>query len=238
MIEVKNLTKEFNSVTALNGVSFQVNEGEVFAYLGPNGAGKTTTVNILATLLKPTSGKATVAGYDVTKNGMEVRRLIGYLPEDFGLYPNLTVYENLDFTAGLYRITKDERKKIIRKLLEFLDLWDRKDSKGATLSKGMKQKVGLAKALINDPKILFLDEPTSGLDPGMARDVLKLILRLKEEGKTIFMATHLLARAEQVSDSMALINKGKILRTGEISDIKAELKSSTLEDIYFAVIGA
>jgi len=238
MIEVKNLTKEFNRVTALNGVSFQVNEGEVFAYLGPNGAGKTTTVNILATLLKPTSGKATVAGYDVTKNGMEVRRLIGYLPEDFGLYPNLTVYENLDFTAGLYRITKDERKKIIRKLLEFLDLWDRKDSKGATLSKGMKQKVGLAKALINDPKILFLDEPTSGLDPGMARDVLKLILRLKEEGKTIFMATHLLARAEQVSDSMALINKGKILRTGEISDIKAELKSSTLEDIYFAVIGA
>ena len=238
MIEVQNLTKKFKGVTALNGVSFRVNEGEVFAYLGPNGAGKTTTVNILATLLTPTSGKATVAGYDVTKNGMEVRRLIGYLPEDFGLYPTLTVYENLDFAAGLYRITKDERKKIIRELLEFLDLWDRKDSKGATLSKGMKQKVGLAKALINDPKILFLDEPTSGLDPGMARDVLKLILRLKEEGKTIFMATHLLARAEQVSDSMALINKGKILRTGEISDIKAELKSSTLEDIYFAVIGA
>ena len=237
MIEVKDLTKEFNVVTALNGVSFQVNEGEVFAYLGPNGAGKTTTVNILATLLTPTSGKATVAGYDVTKNGMEVRRLIGYLPEDFGLYPTLTVYENLDFAAGLYRITKDERKKIIRELLEFLDLWGRKDSKGATLSKGMKQKVGLAKALINDPKVLFLDEPTSGLDPGMARDVLKRILRLKEEGKTIFMATYLLARAEQVSDSMALINKGKILHTGEISDIKAELKSSTLEDIYFAVIG-
>jgi ABC-2 type transport system ATP-binding protein len=207
MIEVKGLTKEFNGVTALNGVSFQVNEGEVFAYLGPNGAGKTTTVNILATLLT-------------------------------GLYPNLTVYENLDFAAGLYRITKDERKKIIRELLEFLDLWDRKDSKGATLSKGMKQKVGLAKALINDPKILFLDEPTSGLDPGMAREFLKLILRLKEKGRTIFMTTHLLARAEQVCDSMALINEGKILRTGKISEIKAELKSSTLEDIYFAVIGA
>jgi ABC-2 type transport system ATP-binding protein len=236
-ITVKDITKEFNGVTALNGVSFQVKEGEVFAYLGPNGAGKTTTVNILATLLTPTSGKATVAGYDVTKHGMEVRRLIGYLPEDFGLYPTLTVYENLDFAAGLYRITKDKRKKIVKELLEFLDLWDRKDSKGATLSKGMKQKVGIAKALINNPKILFLDEPTSGLDPGMAREVLKLILRLKEEGKTIFMATHLLARAEQVSDSMALINKGKILRTGKISDIKAELKSTTLEDIYFAVIG-
>ena len=237
MIEVKDVTKEFDGVTALNGVSFQVNEGEVFAYLGPNGAGKTTTVNILATLLTPTSGKATVAGYDVTKNGMEVRRLIGYLPEDFGLYPTLTVYENLDFAAGLYRIAKEKREEKIRELLEFLDLWDRKDSKGATLSKGMKQKVGLAKALINDPKILFLDEPTSGLDPGMAREFLKLILRLKERGRTIFMTTHLLARAEQVCDSMALINEGKILRTGKISDIKAELKSSTLEDIYFAVIG-
>jgi len=189
MIEVKDITKEFDGVTALNGVSFQVNEGEVFAYLGPNDAGKTTTVNILATLLKPTSGKATVAGYDVIKDGMEVRRLIGYLPEDFGLYPTLTVYENLDFSAGLYRIAKEKRKKKIRELLEFLDLWDRKDSKGATLSKGTKQKIGLAKALINNPKILFLDEPTSGLDPGMAREFLKLILRLKEKGRTIFMTT-------------------------------------------------
>lgn len=237
MIEVKDLTKEFNGVTALNGVSFQVNEGEVFAYLGPNGAGKTTTVNILATLLTPTSGKATVAGYDVTKNGMEVRRLIGYLPEDFGLYPSLTVYENLDFTAGLYRINENERKDRIRELLEFFGFMEKKDVLASTLSKGMKQKVGIARAMINDPKILFLDEPTSGLDPGMAREVLKLILRLKEEGKTILMTTHLLARAEQVCDSIALINKGKILRTGKISNIKSELRSKTLEDVYFSVMG-
>ncbi len=237
MIEVENLTKKFNGVIALNSVSFRVNEGEVFAYLGPNGAGKTTTVNILATLLTPTSGKATVAGYDVTKDGMKVRRLIGYLPEDFGLYPSLTVYENLDFAAGLYRISKSERKDRIRELLEFFGLWEKRDVLASTLSKGMKQKVGIARAMINDPKILFLDEPTSGLDPGMAREFLKLILRLKEKGRTIFMTTHLLARAEQVCDSMALISEGKILRTGKISDIKAELKSSTLEDIYFAVIG-
>jgi len=237
MIKVNNLTKEFNGVSALNGVSFQVNEGEVFAYLGPNGAGKTTTVNILATLLTPTSGKATVAGYDVTKDAMEIRRLIGYLPEDFGLYPSLTVYGNLDFAAGLYRISKSERKERIRELLEFFGLWEKRDVLASTLSKGMKQKVGIARATINDPKILFLDEPTSGLDPGMAREVLKLILRLKEEGKTILMTTHLLARAEQVCDSIALINKGKILRTGEITDIKAELKSKTLEEVYFAVVG-
>ena len=237
MIEVENLTKKFNGVIALNGVSFRVNEGEVFAYLGPNGAGKTTTVNILATLLTPTSGKAVVAGYDVTKDGMEIRRLIGYLPEDFGLYPSLTVYENLDFAAGLYRINKNERKDRIRGLLEFFGLWEKKDVLASTLSKGMKQKVGIARAMINDPKILFLDEPTSGLDPGMAREVLKLILRLKEEGKTILMTTHLLARAEQVCDSIALINKGTILRTGKVLDIKAELKSPTLEDVYFSVMG-
>jgi ABC-2 type transport system ATP-binding protein len=237
MIEVEKLTKKFNGVTALNSVSFRVNEGEVFAYLGPNGAGKTTTVNILATLLTPTSGKAVVTGYDVTKNGMEVRRLIGYLPEDFGLYPSLTVYENLDFTAGLYRISKSERKDKIKELLEFFGLWENKDVLAYTLSKGMKQKVGIAKVMINDPKILLLDEPTSGLDPGMAREVLKLILQLKKEGKTIFMTTHLLARAEQVCDSVALINKGRILRTGKISDVKTELKSKTLEDVYFAVVG-
>jgi len=237
MIEVNNLTKKFNEATALNGVSFQVNEGEVFAYLGPNGAGKTTTVNILATLLTPTSGKVVVDGYDITKDGMEIRRLIGYLPEDFGLYPSLTVYENLDFAAGLYRISKSERKERIRELLEFFGLWEKRDVLASTLSKGMKQKVGIARAMINDPKILFLDEPTSGLDPGMAREVLKLILRLKEERKTILMTTHLLARAEQVCDSIALINKGKILRTGKVSDIKAELKSPTLEDVYFSVMG-
>ena len=237
MIEVNNLTKKFNEATTLNGVSFQVNEGEVFAYLGPNGAGKTTTVNILATLLTPTSGKVVVDGYDITKDGMEIRRLIGYLPEDFGLYPSLTVYENLDFAAGLYRISKSERKERIRELLEFFGLWEKRDVLASTLSKGMKRKVGIARAMINDPKILFLDEPTSGLDPGMAREVLKLLLRLKEERKTILMTTHLLARAEQVCDSIALINKGKILRTGKVSDIKAELKSPTLEDVYFSVMG-
>ena len=237
MIEVRELTKKFDGVTALNGVSFEVKEGEVFAYLGPNGAGKTTTVNILATLLKPTSGKVLIDGHDVVKDAMEIRRLIGYLPEDFGLYPSLTVYENLDFAAGLYGIGKGERRERIRELLEFFGLWEKRGVLASKLSKGMKQKVGIARAMINDPKLLLLDEPTAGLDPGTAREVLKLILRLKGEGKTIFMTTHLLARAERVCDSMALIDKGKILRAGKVSDIKAELRASTLEDVYFSVMG-
>jgi len=237
MIEVRELTKKFDGVTALNGVSFEVKEGEVFAYLGPNGAGKTTTVNILATLLKPTSGKVLIDGHDVVKDAMEIRRLIGYLPEDFGLYPSLTVYENLDFAAGLYGIDKGERRERIRELLEFFGLWEKRGVLASKLSKGMKQKVGIARAMINDPKLLLLDEPTAGLDPGTAREVLKLILRLRGEGKTIFMTTHLLARAERVCDSMALIDKGKILRAGKVSDIKAELRASTLEDVYFSVMG-
>jgi ABC-2 type transport system ATP-binding protein len=140
-IETQNLTKRFSGkeeILAVDNLNLQVKEGEIFGFLGPNGAGKTTTVNILATLLKPTSGKATVGGHDIVDEAMDIRRIIGYLPEDFGLYPTLTVYGNLDFMAGLYRIGKNERKEVIRELLEFLDLWDRRDSKGVTLSKGMK----------------------------------------------------------------------------------------------------
>ncbi|MFW9992783.1 MAG: ABC transporter ATP-binding protein [Candidatus Odinarchaeota archaeon] len=237
MIEVSNLTKHYNETVALIGASFRVNKGEIFAYLGPNGAGKTTTVNILVTLLKPTSGKATVAGHDVSNKGKNVRRLIGYLPEDSGLYPNLTVQENLDFTGSLYRMNKQDKKWRISELLERLDLQEKRNAKASTLSKGMRQKVGLARVLMNDPEVLFLDEPTSGLDPGMTREVLKLIHGQKKEGRTVFMTTHLLARAEQICDSVALINKGKVIKSGNIAAIKAELKSTTLEDVYFEVMG-
>jgi len=237
VIEVKNLTKKFNGISAVNDISFQVEEGEVFAYLGPNGAGKTTTVNILSTLLAPTSGIAKVAGYNVTKEGIKIRRLIGYVPEDFGLYPSLTISQNLDFFAGLYKISKNERKVRIEELLEFFDLWEKKKAPVSILSKGTKQKVSLAKAMMHNPKILFLDEPTSGLDPMMAKEVIDMITKLKKEGKTILMTTHLLARAEKVCDSVALISEGEILCMGKIAEIKSNLKTSTLEDVYFTVIG-
>ncbi|MHA2293651.1 MAG: ABC transporter ATP-binding protein [Candidatus Hodarchaeales archaeon] len=237
MIEVKNLTRKFNGFTALQNINFSIVEGEVLAYLGPNGAGKSTTVNILVTLLIPTSGKVFIDGYDVTKEGMTVRRLIGYLPEDLGLYPGLTVYENLDFVGGLYRLKKSQRKEKIKELLEFFNLEEKQKAPVSTLSKGTKQKVSLAKALIHDPKILILDEPTSGLDPSMAKEVLNLIHKLKKENKTILMTTHLLARAEKVCDSVALISGGRISGVGKISEIKSKLKTSSLEEVYFAVVG-
>ncbi|MHA2226833.1 MAG: ABC transporter ATP-binding protein [Candidatus Hodarchaeales archaeon] len=240
MIEVKNLTRKFNGFTALQNINFSIVEGEVLAYLGPNGAGKSTTVNILVTLLTPTSGKVFIDGYDVTKEGMTVRRLIGYLPEDLGLYPGLTVYENLDFVGGLYRLKKSqrkERKEKIKELLEFFNLEEKQKAPVSTLSKGTKQKVSLAKALIHDPKILILDEPTSGLDPSMAKEVLNLIRELKKENKTILMTTHILARAEKVCDSVALISGGRISGVGKIAEIKSKLKTSSLEEVYFAVVG-
>ena len=237
MIEAINITRKFNGFTALKNITFQVEEGEVFAYLGPNGAGKTTTVNILTTLLMPTHGQAFVAGYDVTKEGIKIRQLIGYVPEDSGFYPSLTLIENLDFTGCLYRIGKTERKEKIEELLDFFDLWEIRNAPISTLSKGTKQKVNLARAMMHNPKILFLDEPTSGLDPLMAKEVLNMISQLKNEGKTILMTTHLLARAEKVCDSIALIHKGKLLCEGKISQIKTKLKTSSLEDVYFAIIG-
>ncbi|MFW9780513.1 MAG: ABC transporter ATP-binding protein [Candidatus Heimdallarchaeota archaeon] len=237
MIEIKNLSKQFDSFTAIGDISFRINEGEIFAYLGPNGAGKTTTVNILATLLSPSSGEVRIAGYDVTKEGLKVRRLIGYAPDDFGLYPTLTIFGNLDFSGALYGIRRNERRKKIRELLEFFTLEDKKNTPTAALSKGMKQKVNLARALIHNPKILLLDEPTSGLDPVMAKEVMSLISRLKKEGKTILMTTHLLSRAEKVCDTVAVINKGKILHVGNLIDVKTRLKRSTLEDVYFSLLG-
>ncbi len=237
MIEVKNLSKNFNGFTVLKDINFTIEKGEIFAYLGPNGAGKSTTVNILVTLLKPTNGRVKISGYDVTKNGMESRRIIGFVQEDFGLYPYLTVFQNLDFVGCLYHIEKKQRREKINDLLIFFDLWNERMIPASSLSKGMKQKLCLARALIHDPKILFLDEPTSGLDPLMSKEVLNLILKLKTEEKTIFMTTHLLSRAEKVCDSIALLNKGKILCIGKLTEIKTKLKSSSLEDVYFEVIG-
>ncbi|MFX1284841.1 MAG: ABC transporter ATP-binding protein [Promethearchaeota archaeon] len=237
MIEAIDLTRKYNGFTALKDINFHVGVGEVFAYLGPNGAGKTTTVNIFVTLLTPTYGKATVAGYNVATEGEKIRPLIGYVPEDFGLYPSLTISENLDFTGRLYKITKAKRKGTIEELIDFFDLWEKKDTPISTLSKGTKQKVNLARALMHNPKILFLDEPTSGLDPLMAKEVLNLIRKLKKENRTILMTTHLLNRAEKVCDSVALISKGEILCEGKIPQVKSKLKTSSLEDVYFAIVG-
>ena len=255
MIEVENLTKQYNDFTAVKNVNFKVTKGEIFGYLGQNGAGKTTTINLLVTLLSPNEGKIFIQGLDVAVHAKKIRQLIGYLPDNLGLYPTLSVYQNLDFLAILYHISKKERinrikellkffkleEKLerinrIKELLKFFKLEEKQDVKFRDLSRGMKQKLGLAKALIHDPDILFLDEPTSNLDPIATKEVLELLLNLKSQGKTIFITTHLLHQAEKICDSIALLDKGEIIIAGPISTIKQQLNLESLEDIYFKLM--
>jgi ABC-2 type transport system ATP-binding protein len=204
-IVVEQLTKRFGDRVAVAGVSFSVSAGEVFGFLGPNGAGKTTTVRMLGTLIAPSSGSAAVAGIPLApENGVEIRQRIAIMPENPGLYLRLTVAENLEFFVGLYRLRHPEAR--IRRALESLDLADRANDLCASLSKGLRQRVGLARALLNDPAIIFLDEPTSGLDPVASREVHELIDGLRGRGITVFLTTHRLEEAEQLCDRVAILN--------------------------------
>ncbi|RAG87418.1 multidrug ABC transporter ATP-binding protein [Streptacidiphilus pinicola] len=224
---VDGLTKRFGERTAFTDVSFEVAYGEVFGFLGPNGAGKTTTVRTLGTLLAPTSGTATVAGLPLTgANGVEIRRRIAVMPEAPGLYLRLSVAENLDFFAGLYEL--DDRRARIERALRAVNLLDRADDPCRSLSKGLRQRVGLARALLSDPEILFLDEPTSGLDPLAARDVHELIDGMRRRGVTIFLTTHRLAEAEALCDRVGIMNT--TLRTiGRPDELREQLFAKTLQ---------
>ncbi|WP_207892020.1 ABC transporter ATP-binding protein [Streptacidiphilus pinicola] len=226
-IVVDGLTKRFGERTAFTDVSFEVAYGEVFGFLGPNGAGKTTTVRTLGTLLAPTSGTATVAGLPLTgANGVEIRRRIAVMPEAPGLYLRLSVAENLDFFAGLYEL--DDRRARIERALRAVNLLDRADDPCRSLSKGLRQRVGLARALLSDPEILFLDEPTSGLDPLAARDVHELIDGMRRRGVTIFLTTHRLAEAEALCDRVGIMNT--TLRTiGRPDELREQLFAKTLQ---------
>jgi ABC-2 type transport system ATP-binding protein len=202
---VEHLTKRFGDRIAVDDLSFEVASGEVFGFLGPNGAGKTTTVRMLATLISPTSGSAVVAGLGLTpENGLEIRRRIAVMPENPGLYLRLTVAENLEYFCGLHGVA--EPKQRILRALEAVNLAARADDLCGGLSKGLRQRVGLARALLSEPAIVFLDEPTSGLDPVAARDVHELIDGLREHGATVFLTTHRLAEAERLCDRVAILN--------------------------------
>ena len=219
-VEVAHLTKRFGGRVAVEDVSFTVDAGEVFGFLGPNGAGKTTTVRMLGTLIAPTSGSAVVAGLPLAhENGVEIRQRIAVMPENPGLYLRLTVTENLEFFAGLYGIREPGR---IRMALEAVGLQARANDLCGDLSKGLRQRVGLARALLNDPVVLFLDEPTSGLDPLATRDVHDLIDGLRERGVTVFLTTHRLAEAELLCDRVAILNT--TLRTmGRTDELRDQL---------------
>jgi ABC-2 type transport system ATP-binding protein len=205
MIRTELLTKRFDSTLAVDQLSLDVNVGEVFGFLGPNGAGKTTTLRMLCALIGPTSGKAWVAGHEVGKQDAEIRRQVGILTESPGLYDRLSAEDNLAFFARLYEVTRVEMQ--VERYLRLLGLWDRRTEPVGTFSKGMRQKLAIARAMLHEPQVLFLDEPTSGLDPEAAHLVREFIGELKSEGRTIFLCTHNLDEADRLCDRIAVFNK-------------------------------
>ncbi len=208
MIEIKNLTRKFGDLIAVDNLTLRVDKGEVFGFLGPNGAGKTTTVRMLCCLISKTSGKARIGDYDIgsPEDALKIRKIIGLVPDNVGLYESLTAYENLDYYGTLFRLTDSKRKESNEYFLKLLGLWDKKDALTGTFSKGMKQKLAIARALIHDPEVLFMDEPTANLDPEASKAVREFILDLKKEKKTIFINTHNLDEAQRICDRIGILN--------------------------------
>jgi ABC-2 type transport system ATP-binding protein len=208
MIYTENLTKKFRDLTAVENLNLHVEKGEVFGFLGPNGAGKTTTVRMLCCLISKTSGKARIGDYDIGRqeDALKIRRIIGLVPDNVGLYESLTAYENLDYYGTLYRLTDSQRKESNEYFLKLLGLWEKRDALAGTFSKGMKQKLAIARALVHDPEILFMDEPTANLDPESAKTVREFILSLKKQKKTIFLNTHNLDEAQRICDRIGILN--------------------------------
>jgi ABC-2 type transport system ATP-binding protein len=208
VIDTENLTKKFGNLTAVESLTLHVNDGEVFGFLGPNGAGKTTTVRMLCCLISKTSGNATVGGYQIgnKEDSLKIRKIIGLVPDNVGLSENLTAYDNLDFYGKIYDCSIAQRKGNIQRFLDMLGLWDKRTVLAGTFSKGMKQKLAIARALIHEPEILFMDEPTANLDPESAKTVREFILELKKQKKTIFLNTHNLDEAQRICDRVAIMN--------------------------------
>jgi len=225
MIRVQGLTKVYGSRTALDAVSFEVPKGEIFGFVGPNGAGKTTTLRILAALLEPTGGRAFVDGADVIQHPDLVHDRLGYMPDFFGVYDQLTATEYLDFYAACYRIPRARRKKIAAELLELVGLADRRDQSVDTLSRGLKQRLCLARALVHDPAVLLLDEPASGLDPRARVEMREILKELQRMGKTIVISSHILPELTELCTMVGIIDQGRMRATGPVQDVIRQLTS-------------
>ncbi len=223
IIETKDLRKEFGGFKAVRGVSLTVPTGSIYGFVGPNGAGKTTTMRILTTLTRPSTGEAYVAGHNVQEDRRAVRRAIGYMPDEFGVYEDLRVWEYLDFFAACYDIPEHERKSLVGDLLELVDLAHRREDMVDKLSRGMKQRLSLARTLAHDPQVLILDEPASGLDPRARVEIRELLGELANMGKTIFFSSHILADVEDICSHIGVIEAGEIIMEGSIDDLKQEL---------------
>jgi len=232
IVKVKNLSKDFDHFRAVDNISFEVKTGEIFGFLGPNGAGKTTTINILCTLLMPTSGEVIVNGFNVVTSPDEVRRSIGIIFQDPSLDERLTAYENLNFHGIIYHIPPKIRKERIREVLDMVGLYSKKDHIVRTFSGGMRRRLEIARGLMHRPKILFLDEPTIGLDPQTRQYIWDYILNLsKEEGITIFLTTHYMDEAE-ICQRVAIIDYGKIIVLGSPYELKNEFRLGSLNDVF------
>jgi ABC-2 type transport system ATP-binding protein len=231
MIEVNNLVKHYKKTQAVNGITFSVEEGDIFGFIGPNGAGKTTTIRILATLLLPTSGIAKVAGYDVVSESDKVRQILGYMPDYFGVYNDLKVWEYLDFFAAAYKIPRTRRVGIIDDVLVLTDLTVKKDAFVAELSKGMKQRLCLARTLIHNPKVLILDEPASGLDPRARIEMRELLKELRNMGKTVLISSHILTEMSDFCNKIGIIEAGQMVVSGDVSEIQGAVSSGSLVTI-------
>ena len=224
MIDTENLTRKFGNLTAVENVSLHVDEGEVFGFLGPNGAGKTTTIRMLCCLIGKTSGQARIGNFSVDNEPdcLEIRKKVGLLPENVGLYENLSAYKNLDFYGKLYEVPAQKRQENIERLLKLLGIWERQEDVVGTFSKGTKQKIAIARALIHEPQVLFLDEPTANLDPEAAKTVRDFVLELKKEKRTIFLNTHNLDEAERLCDRIAIL-KTKLIAVDSPKNLEHSL---------------
>ena len=239
IIQASGLTKRFGKLVAVGGVTLEVEAGQVFGFLGPNGAGKTTTIRMLTGLVRPTSGSALVAGFDVVQEPREVKRRVGYLAETPYLYPKLTGREFLAFMGGLYEVPPKVTRQRAEALLILFELADKADELVETYSHGMRQKLALAGAMLHDPPVLFLDEPTSGLDPRSARLVKDLLVALVGRGHTVFLSTHVLEIAEQLCHRVGIIDHGRVVATGTLDELRHQAQSEaySLEDVFLQLTG-
>ena len=228
MIEVHDLTKKYAELFAIHKIELKLDKGDVFGFIGPNGAGKTTTMRILATLLNPTWGEAYVGGYSIYTKPKEIRRIIGYMPDFFGVYDNMKVIEYLEFFAAAYRIKGPARRKICDQVLELVDLGYKRNELVTSLSRGMTQRLGLARVLLHDPQVLLLDEPASGLDPRARIEIRTLLKELRNMGKTIMVSSHILPELADICNKIGIIERGELIVNADVADVMRQVRQQTI----------
>ena len=228
IIELQNLTKRFGDRTAVDTLNLSVWQGDIFGFVGPNGAGKTSTIRMAAGLLQPTTGEIFIQGHSVRNDPRRIKHLIGYMPDYFGVYPDLRVWEYLDFFCACYQIPETRRPALMEGLLELVDLSHRRDDNVDRLSRGLKQRLSLARTLIQDPKVLILDEPAAGLDPRARVEIRALLVELAGMGKTIFFSTHILSDAAEICTQIGIIEAGKLIVSGKLEDLHLQIMPSRL----------